>query len=594
MPSRLRSLLLSALILCTCRAVQAEWQNALKPTGVAAGNFKVAEGGKPLCKIAVSNPSSAVENSAAKELQHWLHEITAATPELAKNPDGPCIVIRTEPALGEEGYRIAVEGDDLILAGGAGRGCMNAVFALLEEDLGCRFYTNESIKLTKTASLTIQPVARQYKPQLRLRDPFYKCAFDAAWSLRNRTNCPEAPVPEEQGGYIDYDGMFVHTAATLVPVDKYFKDHPEYFFLNKSGQRAPQQLCTTDPNVLKIATETVLAQLRKSPHTEIISVSKNDSGGDQLCQCERCKKLRDAEGGAEMACQLVLVNGVAEAVEKEFPDVIIDTLAYLDTIAVPKTMRPRHNVAVRLCNDSIGAWSQPFKPAEQLPVAKIAEAWSAAHNRIYVWDYNVNFSHYLAPMPNLDVIAANIRFWAKNNAEGVMLQGGYQGPADGDELKSWVAAKLMWDPSRDEKALTADFIWGHYGAAAPAMAEYEQLLEGLRTKYPDAFANCGGIRYNVDVGFLTKEFIDQASAQFAKARQAAAGNETLTKRVERAELPILYVKCARGKAFTGNGYVQAVADFERIARREGVTYIAEWTPSFEPTLAAWKKAAAEK
>ena len=85
------------------------------------------------------------------------------------------------------------------------------------------------------------------------------------------------------------------------------------------------------------------------------------------------------------------------------------------------------------------------------------------HDRIYIWDYNVNFSHYLAPMPNLDVIAANIRFWVTNHVEGVDDAGRLSGAGRRDELKSWVASKLLWDPSRDEKALTQDFIWGHYG-----------------------------------------------------------------------------------------------------------------------------------
>jgi hypothetical protein len=65
-----RSGLLSALILCASHPLHADWQNTLKPKGASAGSFKVAEGGQPLGKIAVSNPSSAVENSAAKELQH--------------------------------------------------------------------------------------------------------------------------------------------------------------------------------------------------------------------------------------------------------------------------------------------------------------------------------------------------------------------------------------------------------------------------------------------------------------------------------------------------------------------------------------------
>ena len=52
---------------------------------------------------------------------------------------------------------------------------------------------------------------------------------------------------------------------------------------------------------------------------------------------------------------------------------------------------------------------------------------------------------------------------------GVMTQGGYQGAAERDELKSWVIAKLLWDPSRDEGELANDFILGHYGKAAPAV-----------------------------------------------------------------------------------------------------------------------------
>lgn len=580
-------------LLLSAATANAQWQNALKPPGAPAGEFKLVEAGKPVCTIVVSDESATIESSAAKELQHWINEITGVAPEISTADDvaPPPIRIVTEEALGDDGYRIAVEGDALVLAGGTGRGVMNAVFALLEEDLGCRFYTNESIKLPKSDTLIVQPVARQYAPQLRLRDPYYKVAFDPTWSLRNRTNAPNAPVPEEQGGRIDYGGMFVHTAAALVPADKYFAEHPEYFYLTAAGERAPHQVCATDPEVLKIATATVLEALKNNPHAEIISVSKNDNFGDQICHCERCKNLRDAEGG-DMACQLVLVNGIADAVAKQYPQLLIDTLAYLETIQVPKTMRPRGNVAIRFCNDSVGAWSTPFTPAAECPAAAIATAWSAAHDRIFVWDYNVNFSHYLAPMPNIDVMAANIRFWAQNKAEGVMLQGGYQGLAERDELKAWVTSKLLWDPSRDENALVADFIWGHYGAAAPAMAEYEALLKSWKAEHTAAFAAPPfGIRYAMDAPFFTKEFIDKASEIFARAKVAATSDEALLRRIERAELAILYVKCARGKEFVGEGYADAVANFERIARREGVSCLAEGAANLEPSLANWKAAA---
>ena len=191
---------------------------------------------------------------------------------------------------------------------------------------------------------------------------------------------------------------------------------------------------------------------------------------------------------------------------------------------MPKTVRPRKNVAIRLCNDAVGAWSRPFTPAEQCEVAKLVSAWGAVHNRIYIWDYNVNFSHYLAPMPNLDVMAANIRFWIKNHAEGVMLQGGYQGPAERDQLKCWVTAKLLWNPAWDEKALARDFIQGHYGKAAPALEEYEALLERMRADHASEMASPpGGIRYPMDAPFFTKEFVTQATDIFARAKAVGPG-----------------------------------------------------------------------
>jgi hypothetical protein len=96
----------------------------------------------------------------------------------------------------------------------------------------------------------------------------------------------------------------------------------------------------------------------------------------------------------------------------------------------------------------------------------------------------------------------------------------------------------------------------------------------------------------MDAPFFTKDFVDKATEIFGRAKVAAAGDDILLRRVERAALPILYVKCSRGKAFVGEGYADVVADFERIARREGVNFLAEGAANFEPTVAAWKAAAA--
>ena len=581
-------ILLAISIGALSTSVIAEWQNALKPIGNPKETpLPLVRDGQAVAGILCPEDATRNDKQAALELQQWIQKITGATLEIHYGgAPGRNIVIRTDGRLSDEGYSITSKNMQVYLWGGRTRGLMNGVFALLEEDLGCRFYTADSIRLPKTNNLILAPVDRSFIPQLRIRDPFYACAFDTDWSLRNRTSAPNAKVPEAYGGHMDYDGMFVHTANKIVPPDPYFKTHPEYFAQLTNGTRTSVQLCVTHPDVAKLAIDHVRTVLQQHPNTEIVSISKNDN--TTVCHCERCDKLRDDEG-SDMANQLILVNRVAEAIEKLHPKVTIDTLAYLETIKVPKTIRPRKNVAIRLCNDSVGSWSHPFTPAEKCEIAKLLQAWSAVHDRIYIWDYNVNFSHYLSPMPNLDVMAANIRFWITNRAEGVMLQGGYQGPAERDELKSWVTSKLLWDPSRDEKALTQDFIWGHYGKAAAALAEYDALLNQMRVDFAaEMTAPQGGIRYRMDAPFFTKEFVSRATEIFAHARELAKRDEVLMRRVERAELPILYLKCERGPGFVDVNYAKVVADFERIARKEKVQRLQEHGPDFEAKLAEYK------
>ena len=144
--------------------------------------------------------------------------------------------------LGAEGYAIGVQAKRLYLAGGKHRGPINAVYALLEEDLGCRWYSRTAMLLPHRRTLRLEVVPRSFVPQLMIRDPFYYDAFDGTWSLRNRTNAPGAAVAEEWGGHVDYDGMFVHTSNALVPPDKYFATHPEYYMLPADGKRSSQQL----------------------------------------------------------------------------------------------------------------------------------------------------------------------------------------------------------------------------------------------------------------------------------------------------------------------------------------------------------------
>lgn len=136
--------------------------HALKPTGEPAATLAIVQDGQPAYTIALPQQPTSEEKKAAEDLQHWIKEMTGATLTLGNSEKE--VRIATDKALADEAYEIAVDGDDLVLTGGAGRGVINAAYALLEEDLGCRFYTNDSIKLPK--GKTAAPMLREYEQAL--------------------------------------------------------------------------------------------------------------------------------------------------------------------------------------------------------------------------------------------------------------------------------------------------------------------------------------------------------------------------------------------------------------------------------------------
>jgi hypothetical protein len=210
---------------------------------------------------------------------------------------------------------------------------------------------------------------------------------------------------------IKADVFFVHTFCRLVPPEKHFAAHPEYFSLvGGKRQDGYAQLCCTNEDVIRICTEEVRAAMRAQPEATVFSVSPNDT--DKYCECPRCQALAQEEG-TQAAPVLHLVNRVAEAVEKEFPGKAVETLAYHWSRRAPKHLRPRPNVIVRLCSIECcfsHALATCDSPANQAFCQDLRD-WAKVAPRLWVWDYVVDFDHYLLPFPNQRVRGPNIRLF---------------------------------------------------------------------------------------------------------------------------------------------------------------------------------------
>ncbi len=99
--------------------------------------------------------------------------------------------------------------------------------------------------------------------------------------------------------------------------------------------------------------------------------------------------------------------------------------------------------------------------------------WGKICDQIYIWNYNTNFSNYLLPLPNLHVIGPNLRYFVSNHAKGAFMQAaGNANGAEMSELRAYLMAQLLWDPSRDDQRIIDEFLDLHYGRAAGPIREY--------------------------------------------------------------------------------------------------------------------------
>ena len=223
----------------------------------------------------------------------------------------------------------------------------------------------------------------------------------------------------------------------------------------------------SNPDVLKIAIDRVRQWLKEHPEATIISVSQNDTFN--YCQCAKCKALDDAEG-SPAASLLRFVNAIAEDVERDHPNVRIDTLAYQYSRKPPKTLRPRNNVIVRLCSIEC-CFAHPLEACSSPENQRFRDdiiAWQPVAPLLYVWDYTPNFSHYQQPFPNFDALQPNVQFFVKHGVKGLFEEGNYSGGGNGEmePLRAYVLAKLLWNPYTDVQQHIAEFLRAYYDKAA--------------------------------------------------------------------------------------------------------------------------------
>jgi hypothetical protein len=553
----------------------------------------LTENGTSLYRIVIPSYPTLHEQKAAAVLQDYLLQISnAALPiitsdkprskyEILLGQNEHLSGLGTVVNLNEleaDGFVILTDSLRLVIAGGNKKGTLYGVYSFLEKYLGCRMYSPDVKVIPTQEKITLGSIYDKQVPVIKFRDIHYSVTWDPLYSEWHKLD------HDETGGKPAW-GTWVHTFHSLVPPDLYFETHPEYFSLI-NGQRIPTQLCLTNPEVLKITIQSLRKQIARNPEAYYWSVSQNDNR--DYCRCENCQAIDNREGSPS-GSMIYFVNQVAE----EFPDHMISTLAYEYSRKAPATLRPHKNVNIMLC--SIEAFrDKPIDTATDTvstSLVRDVEEWGKIASDIIVWDYVIQFPNLVSPFPNLHVLQPNIQFFVKNGVTAMFEQGNRDGGGEFAELRSYMIAKLLWDPDLNIDTLMNDFLYGYYGAGGTAIRKYiDEMREALISVNQPL--RIFGSPNEAATSYLTLPLIERYKQLFDEAELAVSDSANILERVRTARMPLNFAIMEQAKkTYTGeNGVfirngdkwmvrpdIRSMVDpFVDLCIRTGVKQVKEW------------------
>ena len=457
--------------------------------------------------IVLPEKPDSLESYAAGELQKYVKAITSVSVPLVHEPQKPngfgvwlgrtgqagsAGFPLTETRLGRDGYIARCDDRGLIVAGRCPLGTLFGVYDIIEREFGVRWCEPDELGevVPQAKAVSVGTFQREYKPSF-----YYRWVDSNDWSLKQRMNV-QVKVNGKPVG-VNWKWHF-HTFAILIPPEKYFDEHPEWFSLVKGKRKKSTrphshstQLCTSNPQVVDKLAEGLLETLDADPTIEIITLSPNDGGG--FCECPNCVALDEPQRGwfARYSKRLTVLNQeIAKRIARSYPKVKIKIGAYAMYALPPQIAgyRPAENLIVQLCHiyfchnhrltsDECVA-GKTFQPSSNfLPnqdFCKLVKTWSRLTDNLFIYEYYALGGWSRAEMlwPMVHTMRHDIPWYRDMGAKGFYTQ---TGPWPRAPLNYYIAAKLAWNADLDVDWLIADFCAKFFEEAAEPVQAY--LLE---------------------------------------------------------------------------------------------------------------------
>lgn len=563
----------------------------LFPAGMASAAMTLVQDGKAACTIVVTADAGGHEKAGASDLQLYLGKMSGAKVPMTtdasvsgnrvllgvygkapvqdwkgKRPGRDAFAIETRPRGGGA--------TDLLLVGGDERGAEYAAYELLERFLGVRWYMPCEMGEEVPSRKTVAPESIRWHKQ-----PDYRAVGGLIW---HGGPGAEDWLRHNKGDVGSPNYLFGHSwSGYIPPTEENMKAHPEWFALQKDGTRG-EQLCTSNPDVVKKFIDAVNAYFDAHPDAVLASISPND--GEGLCTCDKCRAVDAKYGvtdGTHTDRLIDFANRILKEVKKKHPDKLVGILAYVSYTRPPVSAVPDPNYATMLCHTP---WEfchvHPISDPNCKLNARFREmitGWTKVCKHVSVYDYYGHFQ-IMTPWPLVHDIRKDLPYLRSIGVTGFMSETQQHWANQG--LNFYLTSKLVWDTHRSADETLNDFYHGFYGPAEKPMREYWEAWDSAMAKQ-----DCGGNW----VAMFTPDLLAKTGRLLDEAERLAGNDDKIQRRLALHRIGYRFTDAyARMLRHGGAGELQ-----EAVAAGEEAVRIIESSQGTEPE-AFWVRLASDQ
>ncbi len=307
------------------------------------GEINLPDGGK-LTRLLLPEGASQMTRWCVAVWQYWLWRFTgvALPVEVVSEVSpakGALAVMLGEAAPG--GWQLKVDRNGITLVCSEEAAFGPAVFDYLR-DLGYTRYSNRApgAEITPDPAFILKAADKKIAPRYR----YFVYGIDAVGNndrrmLYTRNSVDYFHLPK---------GTMDHVLNIVMPSEMYYKDHPEYFAMDKSGNRVVENYiyrtspCFANQQAFNICADNLVKYALGQPERPQLLFYIGD--GANSCRCDECAEVNRGIKGNYSQMMMKFYNRVARELRTRAPRMRVAFGAYADAQEPPVEIKPEPNI----------------------------------------------------------------------------------------------------------------------------------------------------------------------------------------------------------------------------------------------------------